>query len=242
MPDSKRRWYGLPQSLMGRLSLVIIAGVLVSQLLGNLFWSTQLHAKAELDVRSAAQYLGHSAASSIRFFRSLPPNYRTLLIQQFREMGGTRFFVNLNHEAVEIKPIEAQPLAGAVVETAMATLKADLPQLPGFRLDFAWPDQLAVSSDGIKITELPDSWVRHILLIKPDPAPVLVIQTELEPGNWLYLATLMPDLRTRLINHILAMKTKQPDYAREALKSYDALLPELKLMDGVRAQMKEGHE
>ncbi len=52
-------------------------------------------------------------------------------------------------------------------------------------------------------------------------------------------ATLMPDLRTRLINHILAMKTKQPDYAREALKSYDALLPELKLMDGVRAQMKE---
>ena len=193
MPDSKRRWYGLPQSLMGRLSLVILASVLVSQLLGNLFWSTQLHAKAELDARSAAQYLGHSAASSIRFFRSLPPNYRTLLIQQFREMGGTRFFVNLNHEAVEIKPIEAQPLAGAVVETALATLKADLPQLPGFRLDFAWPDQLAVSSDGIKITELPDSWVRHILLIKPDPAPVLVIQTELEPGNWLYLATLMPN-------------------------------------------------
>jgi signal transduction histidine kinase len=35
--------------------------------------------------------------------------------------------------------------------------------------------------------------VRHILLLKPDPAPILVIQTELEPGNWLYLATLMPN-------------------------------------------------
>ena len=52
MPDSKRRWYGLPQSLMGRLSLVILASVLVSQLLGNLFWSTQLHAKAELDAKT----------------------------------------------------------------------------------------------------------------------------------------------------------------------------------------------
>jgi|APIni6443716594_1056825.scaffolds.fasta_scaffold4723379_1 hypothetical protein len=52
-------------------------------------------------------------------------------------------------------------------------------------------------------------------------------------------ATLMPDLRTRLINHILQMKTKQPDYAREALKSYDALLPELKLMDGVRDALKQ---
>jgi len=52
-------------------------------------------------------------------------------------------------------------------------------------------------------------------------------------------ATLMPDLRTRLINHILQMKTKQPDYTREALKSYDALLPELKLMDGVRDALKQ---
>ncbi|MBY0574437.1 MAG: HAMP domain-containing protein, partial [Undibacterium sp.] len=56
-----------------------------------------------------------------------------------------------------------------------------------------WPAQLAVSPDGVKVGDLPESWVQHILLIKPDPAPVLVIQTELEPGNWLYLASLMPN-------------------------------------------------
>lgn len=178
---------------MGRLSLVMVAGLLLTQLAGNLIWATQLRTKAEVDVKSAAQYLGHSASSSIRFFLSLPPNYRTLLIQQFREMGGTRFFVNTGHSYVPITEVEHNVLTEAVVDTMLATLKSDLPNLSGFRLAFAWPDQLTVSTDGVKITDLPDSWVQHILLIKPDPAPVLVIQTELEPGNWLYLATLMPN-------------------------------------------------
>ena len=47
------------------------------------------------------------------------------------------------------------------------------------------------------------------------------------------------DLRTRLINHILTMKITQPDYARYALKQADALLPEMKLMDGVRDALKQ---
>jgi signal transduction histidine kinase len=186
-------WRLLPQSLMGRLALVMVAGVLLTQLAGNLIWATQLRAKAEVDVRSAAQYLAHSASNSIRFFRSVPPNYRPLLIQQFREMGGTRFFVNLGTSPVGVPGIEPQALAELAKATVQQTLQADLPYLTAFQLAFAWPDQLTVSADGVKITDLPDSWVQHILLIKPDPAPVLVIQAELEPGNWLYLATLMPN-------------------------------------------------
>ena len=52
------RW--LPQSLMGRLSLVMLAGVLVTQIVGNLIWASQLRSRAEVDTRSAAVYLGHS--------------------------------------------------------------------------------------------------------------------------------------------------------------------------------------
>jgi signal transduction histidine kinase len=184
------RW--LPRSLMGRLALVMVAGVLLSQLAGNLIWATQLRAKARVDIQSASQYLGHSAANSIRFFRSVPPNYRPLLIQQFRDMGGTRFFVNLATAPVPVQAIAPQALADAAVGAVQATLKADLPYLADLRLAFAWPDRLAVS-EGVKITDLPDNWVQHILLIQPDPAPVLVIQAELEPGHWLYLATLMPN-------------------------------------------------
>lgn len=182
-----------PQSLLGRLSLVMVAGLLITQVVGSLIWAAQLRARAEADATVAAQYLGQGAASSIRFFRSLPPRYRSLLIQQFREMGGTRFYVGLNHAAVPVTQIAPNPLAEQVLATLGTTLRRDLPGEGPFRLAFAWPDQLLVAADGVKLTELPENWVRHVLLLKPDPAPILVIQTELEPGNWLYLATLMPN-------------------------------------------------
>lgn len=183
----------LPQSLLGRLSVVMVVGVLVTQLAGNYIWATQLRKKSELETQTASQHLGRSAASSIRFFMSLPPNYRPLLLQQFREMGGTRFFVNVNDGPVTIREIDSQPLTRIAIDTICATLRKDLPRLSDCRIAFAWPDQLTVSSDGLKIGDLPESWVQHILLVKPNPAPILIIQTELEPGHWLYLATLMPN-------------------------------------------------
>jgi len=182
-----------PQSLLARLSLVMVAGLLITQVAGSVLWATQLQARNEADVKSAAQYLGQGAASSIRFFRSLPPSYRSLLIQQFREMGGTRFYVALNRGEVAVQEIAPQALAQTALASLSATLRNDLQGEGKLRLAFAWPDQLAVSPDGIRVGDLPEAWVRHILLLKPDPAPILVIQTELEPGNWLYLATLMPN-------------------------------------------------
>ena len=46
------------------------------------------------------------------------------------------------------------------------------------------------------------------------------------------------NLRARIIHHILFMKNLDPDYAREALKSYDTQLPGLELMQGVRDALK----
>ena len=192
-------WYNqllswlLPHTLLGRLSVVMVFGVLVTQLAGGLIWSAQLRSKAEVETKTAAQHLAHTAASAIRFFMSLPANYRPILIQQLREMGGTRFFVSTNDGPVTIHKIADNPLANMALTDIGATLKTDLPFLPGFRLAFAWPDDLMVSPEGLQVADLPDSWVQHTLLIKPNPAPVLVIQTELEPGNWLYLAALMPN-------------------------------------------------
>ena len=185
----KRLW---PASLLGRLTLVMVAGLLVTQLVANAIWSAQLRTKARVEAQSAAQYVAHSASAAIRFYRSLPLSYRVLVIQQMREMGGTRFFVYLNRAPVTVPAIAPNALANTALETVGATLRKDL-QHDQFRLAFAWPEQLAVSPDGVHLSELPESWVRHILLPKPDPAPILVIQTELEPGNWLYMATLMPN-------------------------------------------------
>ncbi|USX16340.1 ATP-binding protein [Oxalobacteraceae bacterium OTU3CAMAD1] len=183
----------LPQSLLGRLTLVMVAGLLVTQLTASIIWASQLRAKSQVEAQSASLYVAHSASGAIRFFRSLPANYRLLLIQQLREMGGTRFFVNLNRAYVPVVQIAEHPLARSVIDTVGATLKSDLPHSPSFHLAFAWPDQLVVSENDVHLSDLPDAWVQHILLLQPDPAPILVIQTEIEPGNWLYMAALMPN-------------------------------------------------
>ncbi|MBP1203846.1 signal transduction histidine kinase [Duganella sp. 1411] len=194
----------LPQSLLGRLTLVMVAGLLVTQLAASIIWAGQSRAKAQVEAQSASQYMAHSASGAIRFFRSLPANYRLLLIQQLREMGGTRFFVNLNRAYVPVARIAEHPLARSVIDTVGATLKNDLPHSPDFHLAFAWPDQLVVSENGVRLGDLPDAWVQHILLLQPDPAPILVIQTEIEPGNWLYMAALMPNPYFLSVNDPLA--------------------------------------
>ncbi len=183
----------VPQSLQGRLSLVMLAGVLLTQLAGIAIWSAQLRTESEAETKTAARHLAHSAASTIRFFSSLPQNYRPLVIQQFREMGGTRFFVNINRAPLDIREIDSRPLSRIAQDEVRAMMKRDLPNLTNYRLGFAWPANLAVSDDGTEVADLPDRWVRHILLIEPKAAPVLVIQAEMEPGRWLYLASLMPN-------------------------------------------------
>ena len=193
MPDWRPSRWLWPRSLLGRLSLIMLAGVLVTQLTASFVLAHRLQGKSMADAAIASQYVAHSAANTIRFFRSVPANYRPLMIQQLREMGGTRFFINLGGAEVAMGPFAGHPLAEAAVAGVRSTLAEDLPMLNDVRVAFAWPDELRISNDGTRIVDLPEAWVRHILLIRPDPAPILVIQAEIEPGDWLYLATLMPN-------------------------------------------------
>ncbi len=183
----------LPSRLLSRLLWVMTIGVLTSQLIGNAIWANYLQNKSEQEVSAAADHIARGAASAVQFFQSLPPNYRPLVIQQLREMGGTRFFVNVNDSPIEVKGISSNPLPEKVLTVIRHVFEQELPRLVDLKIDFAWPHELAVASDGMTVAQLPDHWVKNTLLMEPRPAPVLVIQTEIEPGHWLYLATLMPD-------------------------------------------------
>ncbi|WP_374536319.1 ATP-binding protein [Chitinimonas taiwanensis] len=183
----------LPRSLTGRLSLVMVAGVLATQLVANLIWTGQLRQQAQREASEAARHLGASAASATRFFASLPANYRPLLIAQLREMGGTRFFVNVNRQPLALQGIADSALTRTVQQTVVATLQAGLSKPAPVSARFVWPEQLVVNEAGMRLAELPDEWVQHTLIVRPRPAPILVIQTQLASEEWLYLAALMPD-------------------------------------------------
>jgi signal transduction histidine kinase len=191
----RRRWHRryLPDSLLGRIVVVLVLGVFSAQLVGTLLWARQLRESARTEALSAGQAIALNAAGSIRFFRDLPPQFRPILIEQLRTMGGTRFFINVNKAQVPITPVQDNPLVDAVVQQVRTDLARLLPSAPAPQAAFAWPDALQVSDDGRTVADLPDSWVEATLLLRPRPAPVLVIQAEFEPGRWLYLAATMPD-------------------------------------------------
>jgi signal transduction histidine kinase len=197
MPNpERRRWTRrtLPDSLLGRIVVVMALGVISAQLVGTLLWARQLRESARAEALSAGHAIALNAAGSIRFFRDLPPQFRPILIEQLRTMGGTRFFINVNKARVPVEPVQNNALVDAVVDAVQGDLARNLAgntQAPS--VAFAWPDALQVSDDGRMVRDLPDSWVEATLLLRPRPAPVLVIQAEFEPGRWLYLATTMPD-------------------------------------------------
>jgi len=88
----------LPQSLLGRLSLVMVCGVLLTQLVATAIWSSQQLTKSEIEVKTASEYLAHSASSSIRFFRA----YRQIIasIDQAVSRNGRHPFLCANQSCV----------------------------------------------------------------------------------------------------------------------------------------------
>ena len=183
----------LPRSLRGRLMLTMAAGVLLSQGLGTAIWAWQLRESATRDAREAAQQTARSAAGAIRFFRDLPEQYRPIITEQLRTMGGTRFFVYVNRARVPLQAIEASRLADTVTTDVRNRLAGDLGQATALEVAFVEPDAQPVTDDGRTLRDLPERWVEGSILLRPRPAPLLLIQAEFEPSGWLLLATTMPD-------------------------------------------------
>ncbi len=186
-----RRW--IPDTLLGRITLVMVLGVLCAQGLGTWLWASQIRSSVRHDTLAAAEHMGASASATVRYFRELPTAFRPILIEQLRTMGGTRFFVNVNNAAVPVNPLRNESLADLVVATVQRSLQDELPGLPEVRVHMAMPENLSVSPDGTRVVDLPPAWVESSLLTQPRPAPLLVIQVQLEPDNWLYLASRMPE-------------------------------------------------
>jgi signal transduction histidine kinase len=191
----RRAWLRacVPASLQGRIVLLMTFSVIAAQLVGVALWSAQIRSTAFADAKVAAHNMAFNAAGSLRFFADLPAEFRPILIEQLRTMGGTRFFVNINRAEVPLVPIYNSELADIVTNEIREELPRAAPFIQTFRVVFASPEGLQVSDDGRRVEDLPKDWVEATLLLKPRPAPVLVIQAEYRPGDWLYLAATMPD-------------------------------------------------
>lgn len=189
-----RRFFSLfyPRSLLSRMLLLLLLAIVLAQSLISGIWMQQFEKRETDGMLAATHDLANSAAATIRFFKTLPLQYRPIALDQLRNMGGSRFFVSLNKEEIQIKSIPDNKKKTLVLKEIADTLTQNLGKGFEIKTDFSYPSNLHVFNNDTLLSDIPPSWSRYTLLMEPIDPPILVTQIKLENGDWLYLAALLP--------------------------------------------------
>lgn len=180
-------------SLSGRFLLLLALGIITAQLISSSIWYAQWRSDTNTTVRDMSEHMAYRIAATASFFQSLPTTYRHVVLDQLRDMGGTRFFVTLNRERIHINDLNDSHRKAIVVETVARILDEQLGIRDKVTIEFSRADDLHVINNDIRLIDLPDNWGASSLLYKPLDAPILVVQIPVSDNEWLYLASLMPD-------------------------------------------------
>ena len=186
-------WKSLwPKSLVSRTLWLTLLAVFLAQIIATSIWYTQSKKRDLEGLRSTSASMATMFASTVNFFQSLPLEYRHIVLEQLRNMGGTRFFVSFNEEEINITPIKNTEQKETAVSVFKTVLHEKLPKLPNIQVEFSHPETLHVLKNDVLLSDLPRSWVHNTLSLEPLNPPILVVQIELDKNQWLYIAALLP--------------------------------------------------
>lgn len=185
-----RRW--VPRSLLSRILLLTLLAVGLAQGLSSAIWLATFRAQEVEGLVNTTRSLAYSASATVQFFKSLPLQYRHIVLDQLRDMGGTRFFVSLNERKIEMEPLPDTKRKRLVTAEVESVLRERLGRELTLEVEFVAPQQVRVLNTEMPLTELPRSWARYALTLEPINPPVLVTQIEIAENEWLYLAALLP--------------------------------------------------
>ncbi|MGF1724363.1 ATP-binding protein [Photobacterium nomapromontoriensis] len=185
-----RKWW--PQSLLARTLWFTLLAVFLAQVIATGIWYAQSKQRDLAGLESASASMANMFASTVTFFQSLPLEYRHIVLDQLRNMGGTRFFVSLNQEEILIDPIPDSLMKRTAIDVFKHELREKLPRLNVIQVEFSRPETLHVLKNDILLQDLPRSWAHYTLTLEPLNPPILVVQLELAKNEWLYIAALLP--------------------------------------------------
>ncbi|WP_143512704.1 ATP-binding protein [Vreelandella utahensis] len=182
----------LPSSLLGRILLLTLLAMGVAQIMSSIIWVETFRARQEDRLVTTTRNLASSVAATTQFFNSLPREYQHIVLDQLRDMGGSRFFVSLNNSLIEMKPLPDSERKQLVMDEVTSVLRSRLGNSTNIHVEFVHPDDLRLLNTQLPLESLPESWAHYSLTLDPIKPPVLVTQVEVAEGKWLYLASLLP--------------------------------------------------
>ncbi|MEH6446495.1 MAG: ATP-binding protein [Oceanospirillaceae bacterium] len=183
-----------PKSLNQRIIFMMAVGVVLAQLISNGIWTAQWRSDYQNRVADMSVAMANRVTSTVRFFIKLPNSYRHLVLDQLRDMGGTRFFVTLNKEKIRLQDVVDSPAKTIVIDAFNKALQKELGNKTPVSITFSLPDDLKVINNHTKLSDLPERWGHQTLMLAPYNAPILVVQFPINEREWLYVATIIPSL------------------------------------------------
>jgi len=169
----------------------MVAGLMVAFLISNTLWFNVLESRRVEQGKEMARDMAYSMASTMEFIRSYPTEYRHIILNQFRDMGGSRYLVSINAEYIDVEPVLESERKQIFLQDFNNAIEQKIgTRLEGLRAEFADPLELRVYN-GVKLVDLPKRWAQNSLIREPETAPVLVAQVPIGEGEWLYLAGLL---------------------------------------------------
>lgn len=187
---SPQRW--IPSSLLGRVLVLTLLAMATAQIISSMAWVGAFQTQRVQGLVVTTRNLAQSAAATAQFFNSLPLEYRHIVLDQLRNMGGTRFFVSLNNKRIDMTPLPETELKRLATEEVRSVLQKRLGKDSDLHVDFVRPDDLRILNTELPLDALPPSWAHYSLMLEPLNPPVLVMQIEVAEDDWLYLASPLP--------------------------------------------------
>ncbi|MCS5590966.1 MAG: ATP-binding protein [Gammaproteobacteria bacterium] len=173
------------------MTVVLFIGILIAQLLGTLLWVEQLKSSERDRLVEVSQAMGSRIGQTVEFFGKLPKQYRHIVLDQLRDMGGTRFFVSVNKSFIDLDEIRQTEFSILVRNNLQESMFAQTGAISDLNIQFVDFDNLKILSGDNLMVELSPMWKRFALLSPSDSSPVAVIQFPIDQ-EWLYLAAVVP--------------------------------------------------
>ncbi|MGF1750059.1 HAMP domain-containing sensor histidine kinase [Vibrio cionasavignyae] len=179
--------------MVARITLSMLAVIIVAEIIAGIVWFTTTSTSKRDSAWQAMAAISAAAFETIDYFADLPVNYRYLVLEQLRNVGGTRFFISINNRSLSIPSLTQHTFVPDLEHRAQMLLQDKL-SIPSSLIDVTLTrrDEMLLFNSGITLKELPALWKDYSIVLGELDLPIVVVQVQLSNDEWLYLATVMP--------------------------------------------------
>ncbi|MGF1733292.1 ATP-binding protein [Photobacterium kasasachensis] len=184
--------FGFFKSITFRVGITLLLAIVIAELLAGIIWYQTNAATKEENAKHTMKNISNAAADTYNYFQSLPLNYRHLILNQLRDVGGTRFFISINNKKIEMDAIPDLTFTQWLPEFTANVLFDRLASANSVHVTITQRDDIRVFNSGIKLAELPEIWTKYSLVLGELDLPIVVMQIEMSEHEWFYIASVLP--------------------------------------------------